>query len=93
MPTLGTNSSKQTSLMPPCAHVIIFFNAMNRLISYEEAAGFLKNPPLLAPQPNFAKIQALRIHMSQALKQLDCLQSLIHGWLGLAMDPQMYALL
>jgi hypothetical protein len=66
---------------------------MNRLISYEEVAGFLKNPPSLAPRPDFAKIRALRKHITQALKQLDCPQSLIHGWSGLAMDLQMYTML
>jgi hypothetical protein len=44
---------------------------------YKEVMGFLKNPPLLAPRPDFTKIHALCKHIAQALKQLDCPQSLI----------------
>jgi hypothetical protein len=65
---------------------------MNQLITYKEAAGFLKNPPLLAPRPDLTNIRTLRKHITQALKQLDCPQSLIYGWVGLAMDPRMYLL-
>jgi hypothetical protein len=54
---------------------------MNELIT----AGFLKNPPMMLPRPDFAKIRALRNHITQALKQLNCPQ--------LAMDPMMYALI
>jgi hypothetical protein len=66
---------------------------MNQLISYNEAAGVLKNPPTMMSQPNFTKIRALRKHIMQALKQLVCLQSLIYGWAGLAMNPTMYLLI
>jgi hypothetical protein len=66
---------------------------MNQLISYDEAAGVLKNPPTMLPRPNFAKIRALQKHITQALKQLDCPQSLIYGWAGLAMDPTMNSLI
>ena len=65
---------------------------MKQLITYEETAGFLKNPPLLAPRPGFTKICALRKYITLVLKQLDCPQSLIYGWVGLAMDPRMYLL-
>jgi hypothetical protein len=51
---------------------------MNQLITYDEVAGFLKNPPSVIPCPDFAKIQALRKHNTEALKQLDCPQSLIY---------------
>jgi hypothetical protein len=44
---------------------------MNQLITYNEAAGFLKNPPAMLLRPNFAKIRALRKHITQMLKQLD----------------------
>jgi hypothetical protein len=64
---------------------------MDHLITYKEAAGFLKNPPMLAPRPDFAKIQDLCKHIIVALKQLLCPQSTIHGWSGLVMDPAMYA--
>ncbi len=66
---------------------------MKQLITYEETAGFLKNPPLLAPRPGFTKICALRKYITLVLKQLDCPQSLIYGWAGLAMDPAMYLLI
>jgi hypothetical protein len=66
---------------------------MDQLITLDEAAGFLRNPPTLAPHPDFAKIRALCKHINTALMQLVCLQSQIHGWAGLAMEPNMYALL
>jgi hypothetical protein len=47
----------------------------------------------MLPQPDFAKLQALRKHMTQALKQLVCPQSQIHEWTGLIMDPGLYALI
>ncbi len=66
---------------------------MNQLITFDEAAGYLKNSPLLAPRPNIPKIRALCKHITQALKQLDCPQSMIHGWAGLVMDPTIYTLM
>jgi hypothetical protein len=65
---------------------------MDTVIDYDEAAGFLKNPPSLEPCPNFTNIQALRKHGIKALSQLFCPQSAIHGWSGLAIDPGMYLL-
>ncbi len=55
--------------------------------------GVLKNPPTMMPRPDFAKIRALCKHITQALKQLDCPQSLIYGWAGLAVDQTIYALI
>jgi hypothetical protein len=66
---------------------------MNQLISYNEVVGVLKNPLMMLPRPNFVKIRALCKHITQALKQLDCPQSLIYGWAGFAMDPTMYSLI
>lgn len=66
---------------------------MNRVISFEEIHGALKNPPSLNPRPDFPKIRALREFIYNVLKHVSCPQSLIHGWAGLAMDPQMYALI
>jgi hypothetical protein len=86
MLTLGTN-------WPPVHAQLHSSSSMNQLITYEEAAGFLKNPPSLAPRPDFTKIWVLRKHITQALKQLDCPQSLIYGWVGLAMDPAMDSLI
>jgi hypothetical protein len=48
---------------------------------------------MMLPWPDFAKLRALRKHMTQALKQLMCPQSQIHGWTGLVMDPGLYALI
>jgi hypothetical protein len=47
----------------------------------------------MLPRPDFAKLRALCKHMMQALKQLVCPQSQIHGWTGLVMDPGLYALI
>ncbi len=66
---------------------------MDAVIDYDKGAGFLKNPPLLEPCPNFTNICALQKHIVQALAQLSCPQSAIHGWSGLAMDPATYLLL
>jgi hypothetical protein len=66
---------------------------MDSLITYNEAAEFLKNPPTTLLRPDFAKLRALLKHMMQALKQLVCPQSQIHGWTGLVMDPGLYALI
>ena len=52
---------------------------MDSLITYDEAAEFLKNPPSLSPRPDFSKMRALRKHMVTALKQLVCPQIQIHG--------------
>jgi hypothetical protein len=66
---------------------------MNQLITFIEVVGFLKNPPSVAPRPDFTKMRALRKHITQAFKQPDCPQSLIYGWVGVAIDPTMYALI
>jgi hypothetical protein len=47
----------------------------------------------MLPRPDFVKLRALWKHMTQALKQLVCPQSQIHGWTGLVMDPGLYALI
>ena len=66
---------------------------MDQLITVEEVAEHLKNPPSLDPRPDFLKIRALQKHIIKALKKLICPQSQIHGWTGLAMDPALYTLL
>jgi hypothetical protein len=52
---------------------------MDAVIDYDEAAGFLKNPPWLEPRPNFTNIHALLKHIVQALTQLSCPQSATGG--------------
>jgi hypothetical protein len=66
---------------------------MDTVIDYDKAAGFLKNPPSFEPCPNFTNICTLQKHIVQALAQLSCPQSAIHGWSGFAMDPATYLLL
>jgi hypothetical protein len=66
---------------------------MDAVIEYDKAAGFLKNPRLLEPCPNFINICALQKHIMQGLAQLTCPQSAIHGWSGLTIDPATYLLL
>ena len=66
---------------------------MDSLITFDEAAEFLKNPLSLSPRPDFTKLRALRNHMVKALKQLMCPQSQIHGCSGMVLSPMVYALL
>jgi hypothetical protein len=66
---------------------------MDIIVSFDEVAGFLRNPPTVAPHPDFTNLRALRQHIIKALKQLECPQSYIHGWLGLITAPNVYALL
>jgi hypothetical protein len=66
---------------------------MDQLITIDEVAEFLKKSPSVSPWPDFAKDRALCKHIIKALKQLECPQSLMHGWSGLVMDPALYILL
>ncbi len=63
---------------------------MNAVIKYDEAVGYLKKKPSLEPRPDFNNIRALKKHVINALSQIFCPQSAIHGWAGLAMDPATY---
>ena len=67
---------------------------MNQLISYDEASGVLRVPafPRMG-RPDFANIRALRKHFNLALAKLECPQSLVYGWHGMALDPMMYSLI
>ena len=67
---------------------------MNQLITYDEASGVLRTPPFpRMARPDFASVRALRKHINTALAKLECPQSLVYGWTGLAMDPTMYSLI
>ncbi len=66
---------------------------MDNIISFNEVTGFLKNPPQVAPRPDFSKLHVLRQFVVKALSQLECPQSFIHGWEGLELAPHVYALL
>ena len=65
-----------------------------QLITYDEAAGVLRTPafPKMG-RPDFTSVRALRKHFHAALAKLDCPQSSVYGWTGVAMDPLMYALI
>ncbi len=47
----------------------------------------------MVPRLDFSKLCALHQHIVKAFKQIECPQSYIHGWSGLAMAPSVYALL
>jgi hypothetical protein len=60
---------------------------MDAVIEYDEAAGYLKNPPSLDPRPDFNNILAFKKHVIKALTQMLFPQSAVHGWAELTMDP------
>jgi hypothetical protein len=66
---------------------------MDSIVTFNKVAGFLCNPPTVAPRLDFAKLRAHCQYIVKALKQLECPQSFIHGWSGLAMAPTVNALL
>jgi hypothetical protein len=66
---------------------------MNTLITYEEVAALIANPPLIAPHPNFTNLRNITRHILRALQHISCPQSNILGWAGLIMARAMYALL
>ncbi len=66
---------------------------MDNNVSFDKVAGFLRNPPTVAPRPDFSKLCALHQHIVKALEQIECPQSFIQGWSGLTMAPTVYTLL
>ena len=66
---------------------------MDYVISYDEIAALVANPPSLAPRPNFTNLHNLRPHIQRALMHVSCPQSNILGWTGLIMSRAMYGLL
>ena len=66
---------------------------MDYVISYDEIAALVANPPSLAPRPNFTNLRNLRRHIQRALMRVSCPQSNILGWAGLIMSRAMYGLL
>lgn len=65
---------------------------MDIVISIDDAAGFLINPPNMASRPNFFKVRALRLHIAKGLRQINHPTRPAHGWSGLAIEPALYAL-
>jgi hypothetical protein len=67
---------------------------MDATITYDEVATLIKiNIPTLEPRPNFKQIWMLRRHFERALQCLPCPQSIQHGWKGMVMACELYALL
>ncbi len=67
---------------------------MDWTITYDEVATLVRsNIPLLEQSLNFERIQALCCHFERALQCLSCPQSTLHGWKGLIMAHELYALL
>ena len=48
-----------------------FKHTMDQLITINEVAEFLKNPPSIAPRLDFVKVCALPKRIIKALKQLE----------------------
>lgn len=65
---------------------------MDTVISIDDAAGFLINPPNMASRPNFFKVRALRLHIAKGLRQIEHPDRAAHGWSGLATEPALYNL-
>jgi hypothetical protein len=69
---------------------------MNQLIAYDDAAaaGVLRTPafPKMA-RPDFMSVPDLCKHLHAALAKIECPQLRVYGWTGLAMDPNMYAMI
>ncbi len=67
---------------------------MDVTIAYDEVATLVGvNIPLLNPRQNFERIRVLRHHFKQALQCLPSPQSTLHGWKGMVMVRELYALL
>jgi hypothetical protein len=67
--------------------------SMDTIISYNEVAALVANPPTIAPHPNFTNVRNLRRHILCALMHVSCPQSNILGWAGLIMSRAMHGLL
>ncbi len=67
---------------------------MDVTITYDEVAALVGvNIPTLEPRPNFERMWMLRWHFERALQCLPCSQSVQHGWKGMVMARELYALL
>ena len=67
---------------------------MDLTITYDEVATLVGvNIPSLNLHLNFEQIRVLCCHFEQALQCLPCPQSTLHGWKGMVMARELYALL
>lgn len=61
-------------------------------ITYEEAKEKIGTLPDLAPRPNANNLRALTLHLEQRLETIPSFQAPDHGYVGLVMPPEIYAL-
>ena len=67
---------------------------MDATITYDAVHAIVgANVPSLEPRTNFERIRNLRRHFENALQRLPCPQRVQHGWKGMIMAQNMYALL
>jgi hypothetical protein len=68
---------------------------MDVTITYNEVANLVGLNILTTNNkcPNFESIRLLRCHFEHSLQRLPCPQSTLHGWKGLVMTRELYALL
>jgi hypothetical protein len=64
--------------------------SMDTLITYDEVAALVANPPSIALRTIFMNFRNLRRHIQRALQHLSCPQSNILGWARLIMARAMY---
>ena len=65
---------------------------MDTVITVDNAAWYLINPPNMASRPNFFKVRALRLHIAKGLRQIHHPERTALGWSGMAIEPELYAL-
>jgi hypothetical protein len=66
---------------------------MDATITYDEVTAlFGVNILSLNPRPNFEQIRVLHCHFEGALQCLPSPQSTLHGWKGMVMARELYAL-
>jgi hypothetical protein len=66
---------------------------MDIIITFDMVWTLLANFSSLNPPPKFFNIHKLRSHFDRALKKIPCPQSLVYGWIGTLMSPEMYILI
>jgi hypothetical protein len=88
----ATNSSIDWSSTRP-HHARDSSIKMDTIVPFDNVVDCLRNPPSVHPRPDFAKLRALCLHLTKALKFFECPQSALHGWSGLVMALAVYALL
>ncbi len=66
---------------------------MDTIISHDEVAVQVANPPSIVPHSNFTNLGNMRRHILRALQCLRCPQTNILEWAGLIMSRAMYGLL